>query len=439
MIVRQFQTWAEAAPAPSRADGVSALARAYLYSDLDPVQRGDAARALTAFLDDPSPLVRRALASAFASAADAPHAIVLALADDQPSIADIVLSRSPILSDAELIDRIEAGDAASQGAIARRAHLSTAVVDRLAAIAGPAALVVLAANAEIVLSDRTIERMVARHGAQPALREALLARGHLPLAVRAALVAATAGALAALVTQRAWISNERTQRITREASERATIAIAAEPDAEPADLRALAAHLRESGHMTVALALRTLLSGNRPLFEAMLGDLSGVAAGRVEGLTRHFQSAGFAALYRKAGFPPTLLPAFRIALAALRDHAVEPTQGAALSAPLVSTVLARCLAAADGGFDRLLVLLQRFDSEAARDEARANRTARSASAAPAPAPAILPSTARGDDLPRAAIHFDEAVPMARAVAIRTPEPARFTIDLAAIEAELIAA
>jgi len=38
-IVRRFLAWAQRADAESRADAVSALARAYLYSDLTPETR----------------------------------------------------------------------------------------------------------------------------------------------------------------------------------------------------------------------------------------------------------------------------------------------------------------------------------------------------------------------------------------------------------------
>ena len=101
MLIRQFLTWAERASAGARADAACALARAYLYADLDPVDLGEAERALTSLLDDPSPLVRRALAEAFATAVDAPHHVVVALASDQSDIASLVLERSPVLGDAD--------------------------------------------------------------------------------------------------------------------------------------------------------------------------------------------------------------------------------------------------------------------------------------------------------------------------------------------------
>ena len=123
MIVRNFLQWAMTASAAQRSEGAGALARAYLYSELDERTRRDAEIAMMSLLDDPSPLVRRALADNFASAADAPHSLISALANDQSDIAAPVLSRSPLLSEAELVDCAAIGDAFAQSAIALRARV----------------------------------------------------------------------------------------------------------------------------------------------------------------------------------------------------------------------------------------------------------------------------------------------------------------------------
>ena len=444
MIVSQFQAWARTAPAPSRADGVSALARALLYSNLTPEQSRATEGALTGFLDDPSPLVRRAMAEALASAADAPPHIVCALAEDPPSIAAVVLGRSPLFTDAELIDFVASGTPAAQRAIAARASLSAAVAEALADHGDADALVALASNFGADLSVPTIRRMIARHGADGAVREALLARGHLPATIRVDLMAATAGALARLVTQRDWMSSERARRITREASERATVAIAATDVMGAADLGDLAATLRVSGQLSVAFALRALLSGNRALFCAMVGDLSGATFERVNGLMRQSECAGFAALYRRAGLPLPLLPVFRLVLragATTEPDAVSP--GAGLSSALVKVALRAAVAANDRTLDKLTVLLRRFEIEAERDSARAAAPARAWRPEPQEAVASLvdasPALALVAEALPSAITFDEAVSSQRAVPMARPQPARFTIDLAAIEAELLAA
>src|SRR5438093_9252075 len=106
MIVRHFLQWVRTASAGQRADATSALARAYLYSDLSADDRMAAEGAMIMLLDDPSPLVREALAQTLAVAAEAPPAVILALAGDQPEIAGVVLERSPLLLDADLVDMV---------------------------------------------------------------------------------------------------------------------------------------------------------------------------------------------------------------------------------------------------------------------------------------------------------------------------------------------
>ena len=106
MIVRQFLRWVKTARAGERADATGALARAYLYSDLSREDRREAEAALLLLLDDPSPMVRQALAEALGAHREAPAGIILALAADQIDIAEIVLDRSPVLSDVELVEEI---------------------------------------------------------------------------------------------------------------------------------------------------------------------------------------------------------------------------------------------------------------------------------------------------------------------------------------------
>jgi len=144
MIVRRFLQWAPTAMPSQRAEAAGALARAYLYADLSHDERREAELALTGLLDDSSPLVRRALADSFASATEAPHHIVLSLADDQSDISCVVLRRSPLLSDTDLIDCAAIGDTIAQSAIALRPRVSAAVAAAVAEVGAREALISLA-------------------------------------------------------------------------------------------------------------------------------------------------------------------------------------------------------------------------------------------------------------------------------------------------------
>ena len=231
MIVRKFMRWAAEASAGARAEGAGALARAFLFADLTAAERAEAEIALTNLLDDPSPLVRKALADAFASAMDAPQTIVAALANDQSAVAAPILSRSPLLSDAELIDCAAIGDAFAQAAIAVRPQLSASVSAALAEVGACEALIALAVNPDAELAEFSMRRMVERHGEDAELREAMLSRPHLPPAVRSDLVTVTARVLTGFVTGCNWLSPERADRVLREARDKAHVIIATDVQA----------------------------------------------------------------------------------------------------------------------------------------------------------------------------------------------------------------
>lgn len=370
MIVRQFLLWARTAPPGHRAEAVGALARAFLYSDLKPDERREAETALTAMLDDPSPLVRRAMAEAFANAADAPRALVVALASDQSEIAGLILSRSPVLTDADLIDAAALGDEAAQTAIAQRHRVPAPVSAALAEIAGPDVLLALARNPAAEIAEVSLARLVQRYGSHATLRDALCARPDLPVVLRQALAVLVAGSLAAFVRQCGWLSPERVERVAREAREKTTIALSSE--AEGASVGRLVAHLRRTGQLTPALVLRALLSRGFAFVAASLAELSGLPVGRVAALLNDRRARSFGPLYRRAGLPESLLPAFEAALTALHASARdEPGEGGRhLSRCMIQRVLAACEELPSDECAKLLGLLRRYEVEAAREEAR---------------------------------------------------------------------
>ncbi len=370
MIVRQFLHWLRTAPAGERADATAALARAYLYSEMSADDRAAAEGAMTMLLDDPSPLVRQALAETLAGSRNAPPSVVYALVSDQPDIAAPILERSPLLLDADLVDAVATGGSAVQVAIARRSGVPTSIAAAIAEVGSAEACLELLENPEACIVIASVDRMVERFGHLGAIREALLARDDLPAATRQALVAKLSTTLANFVVARDWLGSDRAQRVAKEACEKATVMLAAEtPDIE---VRPLIRHLRETGQLTAGLVLRALLSGNIALFEEALADLSGLPLSRVVGLVHDRGSAGFRAIYEKAGLPGTAYPAFREAIAAMHEDGFlgDPGGATRLKRRMIERVLTRCQNHELGDIEPLMTLLRRFATEAAREEAR---------------------------------------------------------------------
>jgi uncharacterized protein (DUF2336 family) len=370
MIVRQFLQWVRSAPPGDRADATSALARAYLHSDLSPDDLAAAEGAMIMLLDDPSPLVRCALAEVFASSQKAPPVIVDALAADQPQISVPILSRSPLLLEADLIDLVATGRPQAQAAIASRAMLPRSLAAAIAEVGAAEACLALLENLDADIAPFSIDRIVERFGHLAPIRENLLARDDLPMATRQALLSKLSQTLAGFVTARHWLGSEHAQHAAKDACERATVALAAETPYD--ELAELVHHLRQSGQLTAGMILRGLLSGNVVLFEEALTELSGMPLDRVTGYIHDKNLSGFHALYRKAGLPDAAYPAFREAIAAMREGVLLGGQGSAarLKRGMVERVLGGCSAEPGGDIDSLLALLRRFSVEAAREEAR---------------------------------------------------------------------
>jgi uncharacterized protein (DUF2336 family) len=368
MIVRQFISWVRTAPAGERAEATRSLARALLFSDMSDDDRGAAEGALLMLLDDHSPLVRQAMAEVFSRSADAPAAIVQALSVDQASVALPVLEHSPLLIDADLVDIIATGNGEMQCAIARRINLPAAVCAAIAEVGTPAAALELIENPYAELAPFSWDRIVERHGHLAAIRESMLVLEDLPAATRLALVAKLSDTLAQFVVARNWLSADRAGRIASEARDRCTVNVAARSRGE--DMRSLVRHLRLTGQLTAGLILRALLSGNLELFDHALVELSGLPQARVSALV-YDRGASLNALLTRAGLPVSTFPAFRAALEASHEIGFAGTadDAARLRRRMVERVLTRCETDAETA-EPLLILLRRFATESAREEAR---------------------------------------------------------------------
>ncbi|MBR0815604.1 MULTISPECIES: DUF2336 domain-containing protein [Bradyrhizobium] len=369
MIVRQFINWIRTAPAGERAEATRALARAWLISDLSTDDRIAAEGALLMLLDDPSPLVRQAMAEAFAHSTDAPASIVRALSSDQPTVALPVLEHSPLLIDADLVDIVATGNDEVQCAVARRVALPVSVCAAIAEVGCAAAALELIENPHAELAPFSWNRIVERHGHLAAIREAMLVLDDLPSATRAALVAKLSETLAQFVVARNWLSADRADRITIEARDRSTMNIAARSRGD--DMQGLVHHLRVTGQLTAGLILRALLSSNLDLFDAALAELADLPLARVTALLHDRGGNSLQALLRRAGLPEATFAAFQVALEACHEQGfVDSDAGAArLRRRMVERVLTHC--ETDGGAtEPLMVLLRRFATESAREEAR---------------------------------------------------------------------
>lgn len=369
MDVRDFLLWMETAPRGRRAEAGFALARSYLHTEVDDATRRDMQAALTVLLDDDAPEVRYALADALAASDKAPRHVIVGLAADHAEIAALVLSRSPLFLDSELIDIAAAAAAPLQEAVARRPLVSQSVAAAIAEVGEKSACLVLLANPGAGIATISFRRIAERFGDELDIREALLMRDDLSAEIRQLLVRTVSDRLNAMVVDRAWLPETRARAVTREACDRATIAIAAET--ETRELPALVEHLRVTGQLTTALLLRAVCAGNMSFFQAALSVLTGVPEKRVAALVRGRRMAGLRAAYTRAGLPAYAFDAFNAVLDVWRRAPdVGPEERFRFIAANVETVLSRYRDIGEAEVRELAAMLRRFAAEQTRAAAR---------------------------------------------------------------------
>ena len=371
MITRLFLDRLSFADPRERVAVIGPLVQAFLSPDLDPISRDEIGAGLVAVLDDPNPLVRRALAEAVADEAAAPHHIVAALASDQNAVAASVLRRSPVLSDRDLVELIGEGDQPTQMLIAGRAHVSVPVAAALIEVAGSEACSVLLENPGADILALSFARLAERHAANPTVRARMLARTDLPAHIRQGLTIALCEALGDLAMVRRLIKPERARRLLRDSWERVTVELAA--GCGTAERWSLIGQLAAGGRLNAGLILRALANGNLAFLRDSLAFLSELPTQRVARLMGDRSGPGFRALYERAGLPQTLFWGFRIAVDSVSNALAHGTD---LSHPAMRKMTVEAILAAygdrrGGDLDEFAGLFSRLADDAAREEARA--------------------------------------------------------------------
>lgn len=299
VVVSHFLKWIYTARVSERAAAASALARAYVDADMPFEDRCAAEAALTLLLDDASSKVRLAMAEALSTSHHAPPQIISALASDQPEVAGMVLARSPLLTDADLINRVAASQKASQKLIADRPLVSMALSAAIAEVGEAEACAVLLANSGADIASLSFRRMAERHGHLPPVREALISDARLPADCRHMLLVKLGETLKTSPLVMALMGAARADRLMRDACVKASVTLIEGTRRE--EHAALIEHLRLRGDLTASFLIRTIAHGKVDFFGSALVALSQQSGQRVRTLLAGGHDVALQALFRSAG------------------------------------------------------------------------------------------------------------------------------------------
>lgn len=220
--------------------------------------------------------VRAELAARFADAPDAPHNLIRRMAQDEAAVAAAVLTASPVLTDADLLQVVRSRGQDHLRAVSARAEVSEAVSDVIVERGDDETLGTLLRNDGARLSRSASETVVERAKVNPALHAATVERKSLPVD----LLNEMYFVVEARLRQQILEQNARMDPALLEAALAAgRDRVAVDDGALPADYAESLAYvqeLRAASQLTPQTLARFLRSGGRTAFMIALAQLADV-------------------------------------------------------------------------------------------------------------------------------------------------------------------
>jgi uncharacterized protein (DUF2336 family) len=241
-----------------------------------------------------------------------PRDVARKLATDVEYVALPVLADSLVLTDEDLIEIVRHGSSLKQEAIASRPNLTETVSGAIIDHAGEPAVVVLMGNNSAAIADDKFDHAVTRFADSTRVKEAMVLRDKLPVAVAERLVTMVSKALQAHLVKVHDLAPATAADIVLRSREREIIRLS--QGASDTDLRQMIGQMHRNGRLTPSLIMRALCTGDIAFFEAAMAARSDIPVDNAQILIHEASRKGLQALYRRAEMPEALYGAVRAAV-----------------------------------------------------------------------------------------------------------------------------
>ena len=268
---------------------------------------------LLAIIQDAEDRVRQALAETLAENQDAPHDIILALANDTDLVAVPALSLSQVLTPDDLVGIIDG--LASSGkmlAIAGRKEVPATVGLALIEKGDEATVDRLLRNEGADMTEGGMHRIIDRYGDRENIQKGLIDREMLPATVIERAVALISAHLLTRLVARHHLPVNVAASLALETRDRATLGLTSGLDAE--GMNTLVTQLFEEGRLTQSLLLRSLCVGNLELAIHAIAVKCAVSPDYVLDRMTSRRTGEFEKLWARTGLPAKLLPVTEAAI-----------------------------------------------------------------------------------------------------------------------------
>lgn len=348
-------------------DEDKALACYRLCRHIDSVEIGEnernfAEEILRLVVNGAAERVRRALAVTLKSSNNLPSDVAAKLARDIESIALPILENSPMITDEDLVEILEAAEPARQIAIAKRSNLSQDVTDAICEHGIAMAITTALKNLNADFSEQGMNTAIDRYPTAAEIAEAMIDRPILPLNVAEKIAGRFSGQIFDKLVENHALPPQMAIDLAANTRERASIDLIAQAGMQ-ADILRFVQQLSLNGKLTPSFILRALCQGEVRLVEFALAELAGIAHEKAWLLVHDGGQLGLRAIFDRAGMPTNLYPAFRTAIDVLHetefDGSMEDRRR--FKRRMIERVLTRFQAIPE---DDLKYLLEKLDHDA---------------------------------------------------------------------------
>ncbi len=314
-----------AEPTPEvRAELAGKLGRESMLLDLTSAEVGIAQDIIRVLARDIEESVRASLAQSLRNSHLLPHDVALRLASDIDKVALPILSESQVLTPEDLIDIVQGSPLAKQRAVARRSDLPEAVSDVIMDLGGEGAVSDLLDNATAHIGAHGYDRALDRFPLSEPIKEKMVSRESLPLAVSERLVSLVSERLGQRLAARHELSPGIAANIIMRSREASMLKFTY--GRGEIELRDLAVDMKMHGRLTPFLILRALCYGDLAFFEIAMAVRAGVPISNARTLITDSGPKGLRALFDRCGFPERIYPAMRTALDVVRGVPFDGNQ-----------------------------------------------------------------------------------------------------------------
>ncbi len=270
---------------------------------------------------DAETMVRKSLAESLRKAVRLPHDVALKLAQDVETVALPILEHSNVLTDDDLAEIVHSGAEGKQQAIASRSTVSEKVSEALIDKGGEKAVATLMGNVGAKIDDASLNKAVDRFAQSDVVKEKIVQRPTLPVAVSERLVAIVSDNLKDYLVSHHDMSPKMAANLVLQSRERAIIGLSGR--SSEAELEKMVTQMHQSKRLTPSLILRALCIGDIAFFEMAMAVLANIPVVNARILIHDAGRLGLKSLYAKTNLPQRFLPAVRVAIDVVHETEMD--------------------------------------------------------------------------------------------------------------------